>query len=243
MSRQFAVFDIDGTIVRTSLLQLIVKELVNRGQLDGAAAGDIERILHDGRQRIADDTFGGYMKQAVDMLMKHSGGSLSVTDYQEAVDAVAHSLTSTTYVYTRQLIDTLKKNNFYLIAISGSEQRAVQAVGKALGFDTCAAGVYYVDDGTNLTGEVQRFEAKKDAVLQTVIEKHELSKKGSLAVGDTSSDIVMFDCVDQPIAFNPNQALFKIAREKGWMVVLERKDVVYGMQYENGQYILKSVNV
>jgi HAD superfamily phosphoserine phosphatase-like hydrolase len=243
MSRQFAVFDIDGTIVRTSLLQLVVKELVNRGRIDGAAAGDIERLVHDSRQRIADDTFGGYMKQAVDMLLEHCGGTLRVSDYQEAVDAVAHTLVSTTYVYTRQLIDTLRKNNFYLIAISGSEQRVVQAVGKALGFDTCAAGVYYADDGTYLTGEVQQFEAKKDAVLQTVIEKHELNKKGSLAVGDTSSDIVMFNCVEQPIAFNPNQALFKAAREKGWMVVIERKDVVYGMQLENGQYVLKSVNV
>lgn len=243
MSRQFAVFDIDGTIVRTSLLQLIVKELVNRGQLDGAAAGDIERILHDGRQRIADDSYGDYMKLAVDMLLQHSGGTLSVADYQAAVDSVALSLTSSTYVYTRQLIDTLKKNNFYLIAISGSEQRAVQAVGKALGFDTCAAGVYYVDDGVNLTGEVQRFDAKKDAILQTIVQKHDLNKKGSLAVGDTSSDIVTFNSVDQPIAFNPNQALFKIAREKGWMIVIERKDVVYGMQYEGGQYVLKSVNV
>lgn len=244
MSRQFAVFDIDGTIVRTSLMQLVVKELVNRGQLDGAVAGDIERLIHDGRQRIADDTFGGYMKQALEMIIQHSGGALSVKNYQEAINSVALSLNSTTYVYTRQLINTLKKNNFFLIAISGSEQRAVQAIAKTLGFDTCAAGVYYIDDGTNLTGETQRFDGKKDDILKTIITKHELNPRGSMAVGDTSSDIPMFSMVAQPIAFNPNQALFKIARDNKWMVVLERKDMVYGMQQdETGQYTLKSVNV
>lgn len=243
MARQFAVFDIDGTIVRTSLLQLTVKELVNRGQLDGAAAGDIERLIHDGRQRIADDTIGGYMKQAVDMIIKYSGGALKLNNYQEAVNSVVNSLNSTTYVYTRQLINSLKKSNFFLIAISGGEQRGVQAVARALGFDACAAGVYYADDGQNLTGEMQRFDAKKDAVLQALITKYDLKLDGSLAVGDTSADIPVFNIVAQQIAFNPNQELFKIAREKGWMVVLERKDMVYGMQPENGQYVLKSVNI
>ena len=115
MAKQFAVFDIDGTIVRQTLLQLIVRELVNMGRVDGAAAGDIDRILHDGRQRIADDSFGQYMKAGVDMLIQHSGGKLSLEHYDDAIRAVAHSLNSSTYVYTRQLIDTLKKNNFYQI--------------------------------------------------------------------------------------------------------------------------------
>jgi HAD superfamily phosphoserine phosphatase-like hydrolase len=243
MARQFAVFDIDGTIVRTSLMQLLVKELVNRGQLDGPKAGDIERILHDGRQRIDDSVFGSYMKQAFDLMIQTAGSGLSLSDYTEAITAVANSLNSTSYVYTRQLIDTLKKNNFFLIAISGGEQRAVQAIASTLGFDACAAGVYYLDDGKILTGEVQKFEAKKDAVLQAIISKYDLNTNGSMAIGDTGNDTVMFNLVSQPIAFNPNQALFKIAREKNWMVVIERKDVVYGMQMENGQYVLKSVNV
>jgi hypothetical protein len=42
--------------------------------------------------------------------------------------------------------------------------------------------------------------------------------------------------------FNPNQALFKVAREKGWMIVIERKDMVYGMIKEGDQYVLKQVN-
>ncbi len=243
MARQFAVFDIDGTLVRTSLLQLVVRELVNKGALDGAVAGDIERLLHDSRMRIGDDELGGYMNEAVKMMIDHSSGGLTVQDYQDAIANVARSLNTHTYVYTRQLVDTLRKNDFFLIAISGSEQRVVQAVSAALGFHTCAAGVYYSDNGTHITGEVKRFAAAKNAILQAILEKHQLGKRGSLAVGDTGRDIPVFDMVDQPIAFNPNQELFKAARDKNWMVVLERKDVVYGLQQEDGKYILKSVNV
>jgi HAD superfamily phosphoserine phosphatase-like hydrolase len=243
MSRQFAVFDIDGTIVRTSLLQLIIKELVNRGVVDGAIAGDVERLIHDARQRVADEDFGAYMKQAVDLIIQHAGGKLKLADYTAAVNAVSLSLNASTYVYTRQLIETLRNNNFFLIAISGSEQRVVEAVSRQLGFHTCAAGVMYVDDGTYITGETKRFEIRKAEVLRGIIARHELQARGSIAIGDTSRDIDAFELVSQPIAFNPNQALFKMARERGWMVVLERKDVVYGLQLENDRYVLKSVNV
>ena len=243
MARQFAVFDIDGTVIRTSLLQLLLKELVNRGRVGGAAAGDIVRILHDGRQRIDDKQFGFYMKQAVQMILQHTGGKLSIADYEDALGAVARSLSASTYVYTRQLIDTLKKSGFYLIAISGTESRALQIIAKELGFDTCSAGVKYLDDGLNLSGEMQSFNVTKDVALRSIIAAHGLKTRGSLAVGDTDNDVPILNMVSQPIAFNPNQALFATARAKEWMVVIERKDMVYGMQSENGQYILKSVNM
>jgi phosphoserine phosphatase len=147
-----------------------------------------------------------------------------------------------TYVYTRQLIQTLKKNNFFLISISGSELRVVSAFSKALGFDAWVGQVQYLDDGKKLTGQVQALGQPKDKILQTLITKFDLETRGSLAVGDTSSDISILNMVENPIVFNPNQALFKTAREKSWMVVLERKDMVYGMTLENGQYILKQVN-
>jgi hypothetical protein len=42
--------------------------------------------------------------------------------------------------------------------------------------------------------------------------------------------------------FSAKQALFKVARENNWMVVVERKDMVYGMVKEGENYVLKQVN-
>lgn len=241
--KQFAVFDIDGTIARTSLLQQLVKVLVTRGKLDIGPAQEIETMLHDFRQRIADDSFSVHMKQAVDIMFASMPKGLTLKEYDEIIDVVVKTSLSHTYVYTRQLIQTLKHNNFFLISISGSELRAVSTFSRALGFDAWAGQVQYIDDGTKLTGEVRSLGQPKDKILQTLIDKYDLETRSSLAVGDTSSDISVLNMVDSPICFNPNQALFKTAREKGWMVVVERKDMVYGMSVENGNYVLKQVNV
>lgn len=120
--------------------------------------------------------------------------------------------------------------------------RAVGTFSKALGFDVWVGQVNYVNDGQKLTGAVQSLGQPKDKILDTIITKFQLDTKNSMAVGDTSTDIPILNKVEHPIAFNPNQALFKEARDKGWMVVVERKDMVYGMTAENGTYILKQVN-
>jgi HAD superfamily phosphoserine phosphatase-like hydrolase len=243
MGRQFAVFDIDGTIARTSLLQQLVKVLVSRGKIDIGPAEQIENLLHDFRQRIADDNFGEYMKKAVDIMFSAMPKGLTIEEYDEIIDVVVKTSLSHTYVYTRQLIQSLKHNNYFLISISGSELRAVSTFSKALGFDAWVGQVQYSTDDKRLTGQVQTLGQPKDKILQTIIDKFQLDKRGSMAVGDTSSDISILSMVENPIVFNPNQALFKTARDKNWMVVIERKDMVYGMSSENGQYVLKQVNV
>jgi len=242
MKRKFAVFDIDGTIARNSLLQQLVKALVSRGKLGIGPAQEIDFLLHDFRQKIADNNFGEYMKKAVAIMFKAMPKKLSLEEYDELIDVVVKNSLSHTYVYTRQLINTLKKNGFFLISISGSEMRIVKAFSRALNFDAWAGQVQYEHDGKNLTGSVQALGQPKDKILQTIINKFDLNTKGSMGVGDTSSDITILEMVENPVVFNPNQALFKIAREKKWMIVLERKDMVYGMLEENGQYVLKQVN-
>lgn len=241
--KKFAVFDIDGTIARTSLLQQMIRVLVGYGRLDVGTAQNIESLLHDSRQRIADDTFGDYMKQAVDMMFSGMPKGMSLLEYDQIINAVVRTSLSHTYVYTRQLLQTLKQNNHFLIAISGSELRAVSTYAKALGFDAWIGQVQYLDDGKKLTGEVKALGLSKEKILESLVRKFNLSMKDSLAVGDTSSDLPILNMVEQPITFNPNQALFKHAREKGWMVVLERKDMVYGLIKEGDNYILKQVNV
>jgi phosphoserine phosphatase len=243
MKKQFAVFDIDGTIARTSLLQQLVRVLVSRGKIDIGPAEQIENLLHDFRQRIADDNFGEYMKKAVDIMFQSMPRGLTLEEYDEIIDVVVKMSLTHTYVYTRQLIQTLKRSNFFLISISGSELRAVSTFSKALGFDAWVGQVQYQNDGKKLNGEVKALGQPKDKILQTIITKFGLETRGSMAVGDTSTDVSVLNMVESPICFNPNQELFKVAREKGWMVVLERKDMVYGMVQENGQYILKQVNV
>lgn len=242
MRKQFAVFDIDGTITRNSLLSLMIKELVSREKLAAGKGRDIEVMLHDSRQSSSDEEFSAYMRRAVDDLFNALPDGLRTDDFNEVIAAVVTTCLTNTYVYTRELVQTLRKNNYFLISISGSELHAVEALSRKLGFDAWVGAVSYEQADGRLTGEVKQLDKPKSEVLQEIIQKFGLQTKGSMAVGDTSTDIDVFKMVDNPIAFNPNQSLFKAARQNGWMVVIERKDMVYGMQMVDGQYVLKQVN-
>ena len=242
-SRPFAVFDIDGTIARSSLLQLIVRELANRGHVRLATAINIEKMLNDYRQRITDESFGDYMKKAVEMLFMDLPEGLRTEEYDVAIQTVVADSVANRYLYTSQLIQTLRSSGYFLIAISGSEFRAVELFAKSLDFDAWLGVVKYVEKNGRITGETEAVQFKKNEILQGMIHKFGLQTKGSVAVGDTSSDIPMLEMVDQPIAFNPNQSLFKVARDRGWMTVVERKDMVYGLTKEGDSYKVSQTNV
>ncbi len=242
--KQYAVFDIDGTIARNSLLQLMTRELVARGKLGIGPGRSIEVMLHDYRQKVPDEQFGDYMEQAVHILFDALPNGLRLEDYTEIIDAVVATSVAHTYVYTRQLVQTLKLNHFFLIAISGSETKVVEALSRTLGFDAWVGSVAYPHVDGRLTGEIKSIGKPKIDILQELIARFDLKQAGSTAVGDTSADVDVLRFVDTPIAFNPNQALYRVAEQNGWMIVLERKNMIYRLekQSESDAYSLKQTN-
>ena len=243
MARPFAVFDVDGTLARSSLLQLTVRELVNRGVVSVGPGIEVDKLLDDWRQRVNDATYGNVMKKAVDIMFSDLPDGLRKRDYDSAVHDIVAVELANTYVYTSELIKTLRDKDYFLIAISGGELRAVELFARSLNFDAWLGAVVYEEQGEKLTGKIRTLPYKKDEILKTMISKFDLDLNRSLAVGDTSSDITMLELVKEPIAFNPNRELFKVAREKGWIVVVERKDMVYGMTKDGETYKLTQTNV
>jgi HAD superfamily phosphoserine phosphatase-like hydrolase len=243
VSRPFAVFDVDGTIARSSLLQLIVRELANRGHVSVGTAIAIEKLLNDYRQRISDDTFGAFMKKAVEMMFADMPAGLRSSEYDIAVQTVVSESIPNRYLYTSELVKSLKTRGYFVIAISGSEFRAVENFARALDFDAWLGAVKYRELGGMITNNIEVVPYKKNEILRGMIHKFDLDAANSIAVGDTSSDIPMFEMVSQPICFNPNQALFKAARERGWMIVIERKDMIYGLTKDGDHYTVSTTNV
>jgi phosphoserine phosphatase len=69
--------------------------------------------------------------------------------------------------------------------------------------------------------------SNKAKVLERVIAKQGLTLVGSVGVGDREADVGFLEMVKTPICFNPNAALLRVAKRRGWKVVVERKDVAY----------------
>ena len=65
---------------------------------------------------------------------------------------------------------------------------------------------------------------------------------GSVAVGDSASDVSMMELVELPIALNPEKKLYEHAKKRSWKIVLERKNMVYELEATDGNYRLAKAN-
>lgn len=236
MARRFALFDIDGTVIRWQLFHSVVNELIRRNQLSGDAA----KAIHDARmtwkRRENEDSFKSYEQVLVHAYLDALTG-LSVVQYNAAIESVFNEYKDQTYTYTRDLIRKLKADGYALFAISGSQQEIVSKFAEYYGFDD-AIGAHLEQLNGHFTGKIETPALGKQAALDKLFARHDVTKDGSIAVGDSESDLALLEAVEQPIAFNPSAGLFAIAKDRGWKVVIERKNVVYELEENDGSYLL-----
>ncbi len=234
--RPFAVFDIDGTLIRWQLYHAIAEALAKRGHIDAATHQKIKDARMVWKKRVHDEAFDTYQSELV-IVYEKLLLDLSVKSFNEAVQVVFDEYKDQVYTYTRDLIKKLKADHYLLFAISGSQIEIVKMIANYYDFDDCV-GTIYEHEEDRFTGAVTIHLGGKHVVLEELVEKHRASLKGSIAVGDGASDISMLEMVEMPIAFNPEKKLFDCAKDKGWKIVIERKNMVYELEKKDGKYIL-----
>lgn len=222
-TRPIAVFDIDGTIFRSSLLIELNALLVKRGIFSESARDAVARVREAWLDRKG--SYTEYINTIVGLYGRDVKGK-KVADIRRVSREVIREQKHRVYVFTRDLIKKLRKTHTFII-VSYSPVEAVEAFNEYYRFDVVSGLIYPHRNGI-YTGTVALGEAPdKKKTLQGIIDEHGFSLKGSVGVGDSESDIAFLELVDRPIAFNPNKLLYSHARKKHWKIVVERKDVVY----------------
>jgi phosphoserine phosphatase len=156
---------------------------------------------------------------------------VSVAELQRCARVEVETHGRRVHMYTRDMALRLRRAGYQLIAISGSPQEILDLFLKPLGFDRAWGTVLAQDARGRYTGEVLEDPfGNKRRVLEGFVREAGVSLEGSVGMGDTLSDVGFLDVVRTPIAFNPNRDLFDVARERGWPIVVERKDVIYNLQ-------------
>ena len=224
--RPVAVFDIDGTLFRSSLLIELVDRLILRGVFPEAARAMYEKAQEEWLDRKGE--YESYIKKVVAAFGKYLKGA----PYGEVADIAGEIIEekkNRTYRYTRDLVQELKKKGYYLLAVSHSPKFIVDGFAYELGFDKSYGTFYDTGATSHFTGEVvdEHIIMNKAAILARAVEKEGLTLKDSVGVGDTESDVSMLALVEEPVAFNPNRALYRHAKKHGWKIIVERKDVIY----------------
>ncbi len=238
--KKFAVFDIDGTVIRWQLYHAVVDELAKTGHVPAAAYEKAQQARTRWKQRNGEEAFRDYELELVSAFRAALLG-LPVSEFNKAARAVFTEHKDQVYKYTRELIRQLKQENYTLFAISASQKEIVDMVARYYGFDDCV-GAEYEKNGDYFTGKFNMIYREKAAALKRLVTNHNATYSGSIGIGDSESDIAMLELVEHPIAFNPTKKLFEKAQTTGWKVVVERKNMIYELEPENGHYKLVNLN-
>lgn len=226
IQKPVAFFDIDGTVFRSSLLIELVEQLLLAGIFPQSAREEVEDTYNAWKNR--EGTYEDYINEVVRAFRSNLKG-VFYGDLADIGRQVVASQSKRVYRYTRDLINELKKDGYYLVAISQSPKTILDDFCRQYGFDKVYGRYYEIGPQDCFTGEVgdEHLIANKANIVARVFENKELTKIGSVGVGDTEGDISLLEMVERPICFNPNQSLFEHAKRRGWPLVVERKDVVY----------------
>ncbi len=227
MQKPVAFFDVDGTLFRSSLLIELVEELVREGIFPSDAQTGYARSHAAWLAR--EGAYDAYIDAVIQTFLTHIKG----VHYGQLADIgrrVVALKSKRVYTFTRDYVQELKADGYIVIAISQSPKTVLDEFCRQYGFDKVYGRMYEIGPSDCFTGEVtdEHLISNKANIVNRVFERHlELTREGSIAVGDTDGDIPLLESVDRPICFNPNRALLDHAKSQGWEVVVERKDVIY----------------
>jgi HAD superfamily hydrolase (TIGR01490 family) len=227
MQQPVAFFDIDGTVFRSSLLIELVEALIKEGVFPAEAMDNYRSAYTLWLNR--EGSYDEYISAVVQTYLKNIKG-VHYGVFADIGKRVVAVYSKRVYRYTRDLITELKAQGYYVVAISQSPKTVLDQFCIQYGFDKVYGRMYEIGPQDRFTGDVtdvHLIENKANIVKRVFEHNPNLTKLGSIAVGDTEGDVSLLESVETAICFNPNDALYHYAKRMNWKVVVERKDVIY----------------
>jgi HAD superfamily hydrolase (TIGR01490 family) len=217
VARGAAFFDLDRTLIkRSSSLALAgsfrERGVIGRGQLAKAAAWQIlfaaRGAGHETVRKVAEDGL---------MILK----GFTPEELRGLVaDALEPILRPLVFREPLDLIHRHRDRGEPVYAVSATLQEIVTAIADDLGLDGAIGTVCEVVDGA-YTGRPLRAchgPAKAEAIRELAA-REGIDLAASWAYSDSHTDLPFLEAVGHPVAVNPDRALLRIARERGWEVM------------------------
>ncbi|MGM0482527.1 MAG: HAD family hydrolase [Patescibacteria group bacterium] len=224
-----AIFDIDGTLFRSSLLIELVEGLIEKSIFPPEVRHKFQKQKKDWIER--NGSYEDYINAVIEAFTQNIKG-VPYAEFMEVGEAIVEEQRWRTYTYTRSLIRSLKEKDYYLLAISQSPKGILDRFCSNFGFNKVYGRIYELGPEDRFTGEVEELHliANKANIVKRAKEKESLDLESSVGVGDTEGDISFLEMVDHPICFNPNKNLYRHALINKWNIIVERKDVIYDIK-------------
>ena len=227
-----ALFDVDGTLYRDSLMVEHFKKMIKYEIIDPSIwHNEAKHTFHNWDKR--QGNYEDYLLEVAQIYINSIKG-INRKHMEFMCDQVIAQKGERVYVYTRDRIRWHKEKGHTIIFISGGPDYLVEKMAEKYGVQDFVGTKYHVDNQGILTGEIDQMwdsHSKEDAI-KNFEKKYGLDLEKSYAYGDTNGDISMLRAVGNPTAINPVRELLvnikkdKVLKEKVRLIV-ERKDVIY----------------
>ena len=218
-----AFFDLDKTIIAKSSTLAFSREfqaggLISRGAVLRSAYAQFVYLV------------GGADHDQMEKMRAFMSQLCQGWDVQTVQDIVADTLHNIVdplvYDEAVSLIEDhhLAGRDVIIVSTSGSE--VVGPIGAMLGVDEVVATRMEVADG-KYTGGISfyAYAENKAAAIRDLAEKHGYDLEHSWAYSDSVTDVHMLEAVGHPYAVNPDKDLRRIARDRGWPILVFEKPV------------------
>lgn len=144
-------------------------------------------------------------------------------DVQQVKDIVAETLHDIVdpliYDEAANLIEEHRAAGREVVIVSSSGEEVVGPIGEMVGADRVIATRMVVADG-RYTGQISYYAygPAKAAAMRDLAAAEGYDLDDCYAYSDSITDLPMLEAVGHPTAVNPDRALRRIARERGWPV-------------------------
>jgi HAD superfamily hydrolase (TIGR01490 family) len=218
-----AFFDLDKTIIAKSSTLAFSREfqaggLISRGAVLRSAYAQFVYLVggadHDQMEK---------MRQFMSQLCS----GWDVETVKEIVADTLHNIVDPiVYDEAVSLIEThhLAGRDVIIVSTSGSE--VVEPIGAMLGADKVIATRMDVKDG-KYTGDIRfyAYAENKAKAIRDLSRKRGYDLDRCYAYSDSVTDVHMLEAVGHPYAVNPDKDLRRIARDRGWPILVFDKPV------------------
>lgn len=213
-----AFFDLDKTVIaRASVVAfggpLRRRGLVNRRTVARAVFGQLLFLWFG-----ADEE---KMSKIRESMLEVSAG----WDRDEVRAIVEETLTDVIepliYAEAQSLIALHRAAGDRIWLVSSAPSEIVEPLAAMLGVDGAIASKAEIDDQGRYTGKIEFYAQGegKAAAIRALAESHHLDLDESSAYSDSVTDLPMLETVGHPFAVNPDRALAKEAKERGWEIL------------------------
>lgn len=219
-----AAFDCDGTFEREQAIVLVINEGILHGVFPETFGVAFEAVRLRHRDRHI--SFESYDRAMLEMWTEQVRG-MKADDIARMAELAFQKHKDWNYRFTKSLMRAIKQTH-ECVMITGAIEPIARLLAPYWGFDSYYGTELEVDTDGRYTGKTTKLPVlDKGASFRSHRDGQGLTNRGSIAIGDTLSDLKMFTEAERPIAFNPDHALLKEAWKRGWPIVLERKDVIF----------------